>query len=161
MNFKTFNTVVDRNTVVQLFDFETCKRFNYIHQILSSFGINLFWFIKYVYIFSHGLVRNGFIYFRDLIIPFFFFVVAMCKIHIDDITTFIRRLFLDKPLNAAICLQGKAWSSGIWIIRKIPLKDLRTLQKHSSEQYLAYVSTYNKNNQELFTIMINFKTIIK
>ena len=37
------------------------------------------------------------------------------------------------------------------MIRKIPLKNLRTPEKHSNEQPLAYASTYNENNPELYT----------
>ena len=41
---------------------------------------------------------------------------------------------------------------GIWISwKKIPLKELQIQKRTCNENPLAYVSTYNKNNEELFT----------
>ena len=42
-------------------------------------------------------------------------------------------------------------NKGLELVEKIPQRDLRNPKKHNSEKPLAYVTTYNKNNPELFT----------
>jgi len=46
-------------------------------------------------------------------------------------------------------------NKGFELAEKIPLEQLRTPKKHNNEQQLAYVSTYNKNNPEIFTNILH------
>ena len=39
---------------------------------------------------------------------------------------------------------------GFKLAEKIPQRELRDLKKHNNEKPLAYITTYNKNNPELF-----------
>ena len=46
------------------------------------------------------------------------------------------------------------------IAEKIPQRELRNPEKYNNERLLAYVTTYNKNNPELFTeIMKNLEEL--
>ena len=46
------------------------------------------------------------------------------------------------------------------LAEKIPLRELRNPKQHNNEKPLAYVTTYNKNNPELFTeILKNLEEI--
>ena len=62
-----------------------------------------------------------------------------------------------KELHTTLHLTGyptRLINKGFELVEKIPQRELWNPKRHNNEKPLAYVTTYNKNNSELFTEII-------
>ena len=79
-----------------------------------------------------------------------------CRIHIIIMDKNLKKTCLEE-LHINLHQRGYPTTlinKGLELAEKIPQRELRNPKKHNNEKPLAYITTYNKNNPELFIEII-------